>query len=167
MKTCLVIWMLLVSLPLLAEEECIFDQEAQKEAYVELQKKYPGSRYIEEEYKLIIPKDAHQITLKRGGCVHFGITIELRIARTEDYENEDIFFSKVLELVTEYGQELIDPKALERTIKEKKWQEIKGEEGTYYFLYSEAVTAFEVFRNHDREHTVIHASLIRKYKVEA
>ncbi|MDH3671537.1 MAG: hypothetical protein OES46_10280 [Gammaproteobacteria bacterium] len=158
MKTWLAIWMLLVSLPLLAEEECIFDQEAQKETHVELQKKYPGSRYIEEEYKLIIPKDGHQIILKRGGCAHFGITIELRIARTEEYEDEDIFFSKVLELVTEYGQELIDPKKLARTIKERRWQEIKQEEGTYYFLCSEAVTAFEVFRNHDREHTTIHAS---------
>lgn len=158
MKTCLAIWMLLVSLPLLAEEECIFDQETQKEAYVELQKKYPGSRYIEEEYKLIIPKDGHQITLKRGGCVHFGITIELHLPRTEEYEDEDIFFSKILDLVTEYGQELIDPKKLARTIKERRWQEIKQEKGAYYFLYSEAVTAFEVYRNHDRERTTIGAS---------
>jgi hypothetical protein len=111
--------MLLVSLPLLADEGCIFDQQEQENAYVELQKKYPGSRYIKEEYKLIIPKDGHQITFKRGGCVHFGITIELRIPRTEEYENENIFFSKIVDLVTEYGQELIDPKKLARTIKEK------------------------------------------------
>ncbi len=150
--------MLLVSIPLLANEECIYDQKEQKEAYVGLQKKYPGSRYIEDEHKLIIPKDRHQITLKRGGCVHFGITIELRIPRTEEYENEDIFFSKILELVTEYGQELIDPDKLKQTIKDKKWYEIKEKEGAYYFLSYEKVTAFEVYRNHDREHTTISAS---------
>ncbi|MFQ5936959.1 MAG: hypothetical protein ACE5LB_11195 [Acidiferrobacterales bacterium] len=152
------IFTLLASIPLLAKEECIYDQKKQKEAYVELQRKYSGSRYIEDEYQLIIPKDGHQITLKRGGCVHFGITIELHIPRTEEYENEDIFFSKILDLVTEYGQELIDPKKLERTIKDKKWLEIKQKEGAYYFLYYEAVSSFEVYRNHDREHTTIGAS---------
>ena len=158
MKIWLTIFILLVSIPLLADEECIYDQKEQKDAYVELQKKYPGSRYSEDEHKLIIPKDGHQITLRRGGCVHFGITIELHIPRTEEYDNEDIFFSKILDLVTEYGQELIDPKKLKRTIKDKKWYEIKEKEGAYYFLSYEKVTAFEVYRNHDKENTTLGAS---------
>lgn len=150
--------MLLISIPLLAEEECIFDQNEQRQAYIKLQEKYSGSRYVEHERKLVIPKDGQQITLKRGGCVHFGMTIELRTRKTERYEKEGSFFAEILALVTEYGQEFIDPKKLEKTIENKKWLAVERNGGALYFLYYETVTSFEVYRNHDGEQTTIGVS---------
>lgn len=161
MKIFLAIIMLLFSSPVQAgEEECIFDQEDQKKAYIELEKKYPGSTYIEEEYKLLIPRDGNQITLKRGGCVHFGITIDLRIPKTTEYNNEDKFFAKILELSTEFGHEVIDPEKLEKIIKDKKWKNLGTEQddGAYYFLPYGNLTAFEAYMRHDKEYTTISAS---------
>jgi len=137
------------------EEECIFDQEEQKAAYLALEKKYPGSRYIEDQYKLIIPRSGHQITLRRGGCVHFGVTIEFQTSRTQEYDDEDVFFSKVMDLVGEYGQGLIDLEKLAQSIQDKNWFESKLDESVYYFLAYPDVAAYETYRKHDHQHTTI------------
>ncbi len=137
------------------EEECIFDQEEQKAAYLALEKKYPGNRYVEDEYKLVIPKSGHQITLRRGGCVHFGVSIELRTPKTQLYEDDDVFFSKIMDLVNEYGQGLIDPEKLAQSIQDRNWSESKLDESVYYFVAYPDVAAFEIYRKHDHQHTII------------
>ena len=139
------------------EEECIFDQDAQDAAYRELEKKYPGSRYLEHEYKLIILVGGDQITLRRGGCVHFGISIELRSSKTGEYDDEAVFTAKVMDLVTEYGQDLIRPDMLEKSINAENRHVTKNDSGVYYFLpYPDAT--FEMFLRHDQEHTIIGVS---------
>lgn len=139
------------------EEECIYDQDEQEKAYLELEKKYPGSRYVEDQHKLLISDHGDEVTLRRGGCVHFGISVELRIIRTQKYESETVFLSKVTDLVTEYGWELIDLETLHHSISSKKWYFTKDETGAYYFLsYPDAT--FEMFRRHDDEYTVIGVS---------
>jgi hypothetical protein len=142
----------------IADEECIFDQAEQHKRYLQMQEEYEGSRYIEKEHKLIIPKNGTEITLKRGGCVHFGITIEYRVPKTTKYENEDLFFAKIIELVAEYGQELIDPERLKETIKARKWQKIEGGNGGYYFIGYEGVISFEAFQKQSAKHTTVVAS---------
>jgi hypothetical protein len=138
-----------------ADEECIFDQKAQKEAYLELEDKYEGSRYIERESKLIIPSNGNEITLRRGGCVHFGITVELKILRTDAYEDEARFFRKIVELVSAYGRELMDPKALKVQIDGKKWHKANVKKGGLYLLQYEGLTSVEIYRNHEDKHTIL------------
>lgn len=161
MKTFFCILTLLLSSPANAgEEECIFDQKAQVEAYIELEKKYTGSTYLKKENHLIIPTDEGKITLRRGGCVHFGITIDLQVPKTTKYNNEDKFFAKILELATTYGYEVIDKKILTKIIKDKNWQNLGTEQddGAYYFLPYKGLSAFEAYMRHDDKYTVISAS---------
>lgn len=161
MKTFLAIFILLLSSPANAgEEECIFDQKAQVEAYIELEKKYTGSTYIKEEHRLIIPTEEGEITLKRGGCVHFGITIDLQVPKTEKYNDEDKFFAKILELATTYGFEVIDKEILTKIIKDKNWKNLGTEQtdGAYYFLPYKGLSAFEAYMRHDKKHTTISVS---------
>ncbi len=159
MKTIVTVLLLLTASPLMAEEEeCLYDQAEQKTKYLELQKKYPGSRYVEDEYKLLIPRKGHEISLKRGGCVHFGITIELRLPKTDDFKNEVAFFEKIVELVTEFGRELIDPEKLKKNMKEKKWSNQSGEGELYYFIGYKSVTAFEAYQRDEEGKTIIGAS---------
>ncbi len=139
----------------IADEECIFDQEEQHKRYLQMQKEYAGSRYIEREHKLVISKNGVEITLRRGGCVHFGITIEYRVPKTTRYENETLFFAKITELVTEYGQELVDPEKLKKTIQARKWHKIEGDRGGYYFIGYEGVISFEAFQKHSAKHTTV------------
>lgn len=150
--------LILLSTPLMAEEECIFDQEEQKEKYLELEKKYPGSRYVEKEYELIIPRNDHQIILKRGGCVHFGITIELHLPETNEFRNEKAFFEKIIKMIEEFGGEMINLEVLRKKIAEKKWRDFSGDGGFYYFVNYEGLTAFEAYSRDEAGMTIIGVS---------
>lgn len=154
----LLIIVILISTPLSAEEECVFDQAAQKAKYHELQKQYPGSQYLESEYKLVIPREASQISLTRGGCVHFGISIEAKMPLTRRFQTEDAFFEKILALVTEFGQELVSPDELGQIIARKKWKNLSDEQGMYYFIPLSGLTAFEAYQRADGNQTIIGAS---------
>jgi len=137
------------------DEQCIFDQDEQKQAYLELEKKYEGSEYVEEKYALLIPWKGDLITLKRGGCVHFGVSIELQSIKTDQFEDVEVFFSKILELVTEFDQGLIDREKLERSIQDENWHENRLGSDIHYSLAYPDVSAFEIFRRHDQENTTI------------
>ena len=154
----LIIILILISAPLSAEEECVFDQAAQKAKYLELQKKYPDSQYIESEYKLLIPREASQISLSRGGCVHFGITIEETMPLTHRFLTEDAFFEKIFELVTEFGQELVPAEELAQIITQKKWKNLSDEHGMYYFIPFSGLMAFEAHQRDEGNQTIIGAS---------
>ena len=154
----LVIILILISTSLSAEEECVFDQAAQKAKYFELQKKYPGSQYIESEYKLVIPQGASQISLSRGGCAHFGITIEEKMPLNRRFQTEDAFFKKILALVTEFGQELVTPEELAQIVAQKKWKNLSSEQGMYYFIPLSGLTAFEAYQRDEGNQTIIGAS---------
>jgi hypothetical protein len=139
------------------EEECIYDQDEQVNAYLELEKKYPGSRYVEDKYELQIPENGDQVTLRRGGCVHFGIYIEFRTARTEQFEDESAFFAKVSDLIGDYGQKLLEPAMLENSRAKQSVEIVELHDGVYYVLpHPDAV--FETWRRHDEEHTTIGVS---------
>ena len=140
------------------EEQCIFDQDEQKKAYLELEKQYEGSEYVEEKYALLIPWKGDLITLKRGGCVHFGVSIELQTIKTDQFEDAGVFFSKILELVTEFDQGLIDREKLGQSIQDENWHENRLGNDIHYSLAYPDVSAFEIFRRHDREHTIIGVS---------
>jgi hypothetical protein len=139
------------------EEECIFDQHEQEEAYRALEQKYPGSRYVEGEYHLLIPLDGDQVILRRGGCVHFGIAIEFRTNRTDEYDDESDFFARVSDLIADYGQDLLTPEMLEESRSGRAPVVEAFADGIYYLLpYPDAT--FEAFCRHDPDHTTLGVS---------
>ena len=140
------------------QEQCIFDQDEQKQTYLELEKQYEGSEYVEERYALLIPWNGGLVTLRRGGCVHFGVMIELQTNKTDHFEDAEVFFSKILELVTEFDQGLIDKVKLAQSIRNENWQKNRLDSDVYYSLAYPDVSAFEIFRKHDKQHTTIGVS---------
>ena len=141
-----------------AAEECLFDQDGQHAAYLELQTAHSGSRYEEDKARLIILRNGDILTLRRGGCVHFGITIELQTPRTEAYATEAAFFAKIVELVAEFGGELVQADKLAENIEQQMWHNGSDEDGMVYFIGYEGVQAFEVYQRHSETHTTIGAS---------
>ena len=151
--------LLAMTQPLLAEEEeCIFDQDQQRLEYKKLEKQYIGSKYIEEEYKLIIPRGESQVHLHKGGCVHYGITIELIQPKTDKYASQKTLFAEIVSLVQEYGQGMADSKYLLTLLDQKKWTDMSDNNDRYYFVHYENVTAFEIYQRNEDSQTIVGVS---------
>ena len=140
------------------DEDCLFDQYEQHAAYLELQKAHPGSRYMEDSPRLVIPRNGNILTLRRGGCVHFGISIELQTPRTDAYISEAAFFAKILEFVSEFGGQMVQADKLAENIKQQKWHNASDEDVMYYFIGYEGVEGVEVYQRHTQALTTIGAS---------
>lgn len=154
-KYILITILVLISTPLYAEDDCLFDQEEQTNEYIKLQKKYPDSKYIKKEYKLVIPRNGYELILRRGGCEHFGIRIELNLPKTNDFKTENVFFKKIVELIKEFGEELISPEELKQIIINKKWTDFSDKKGMYYFIEYTELTSFEVYQRHSDTQTTL------------
>jgi hypothetical protein len=118
-----------------AEEECNFDETA----YIVFINKYSkenGNSKIESDGKtLIVNRDNEEIRIKGGGCIHLGESIELKTG----YEyTEEQFLQKTLDLSIEFGQWLINTRALKESIKKGKYQKIEDT----YFIEVDAMTVF-------------------------
>ncbi|MDH3975180.1 MAG: hypothetical protein OEV42_12940 [Deltaproteobacteria bacterium] len=137
------------------EEECIFDQKEQLLEYKRLEKQYAGSEYIENEYKLVIPKGKNQVHLRKGGCVHYGMTIELVQPKTDKYRVDKPFFSEVISLLEAYGQDMVDMKLLRKLLDDKQWTDMSNESGRYFFINYEDYTSFEIYERNDDSQTII------------
>ncbi len=86
-----------------AEEECIFDQAAQLRHYTEMAQRIDGARFHEAERLLIVERDAEAITVRRGGCVHFGLVITHTAPFIEAEAQRDAVFARAVALVAEFG----------------------------------------------------------------
>jgi hypothetical protein len=151
--------LLAISLPLSAgEEECIFDQDRQRLKYKELEKQYTGSKYIEEEYRLVIPRGNSRVHLGIGGCVHYGVAIELIQPGTNKYQSEKTFFAEIIRLVQEYGQGMADTNKLKTLLDQKKWTEMSDNDGRYYFVHYDDVTVFEIYQRNEDSQTIVGVS---------
>ena len=69
---------------------CDLDQAERHRKNLQLQKKYPGSKYTEKNHTILIPKGGEEISLNIGGCVHNGVAIELKTKMTNKYNDEAI-----------------------------------------------------------------------------
>lgn len=158
MKTKILIYAILLLLPIMSiadNDDCDFDQSERIRNNLQLQTKYPGSRYIKEEYKLIIPRGEDEITLNIGGCVHYGVSIELKTKRTNKYDIEDVFMKKIVNLVKDYSQDYIDHKKVENIIAEKRWNNINPETNDFYLFNYDDFSTFQVYRRHEGSITII------------
>jgi len=129
------ILLILISISASAEEECVFDENA----YISFINKYAKENKnlkIESDGKtLVVNRNNEEITVKGGGCVHLGEEIELR---TKQKFTEKQFLQKTLNLATEFGDWLINTKALKESIEKARYQKIDG----IYFIEVDAMTVF-------------------------
>ena len=118
-----------------AEENCIFDETA----YIEFIKKYSkenrNSKIESDGKTLIVNRNSEEILVKGGGCIHLGMAIELR---TKQAYTEEQFLQKTLDLSAEFGNWLINTKALKGSIEKGNYQKIDGT----YFIEVDAMTVF-------------------------
>ena len=124
-----------------AEEECIFDETA----YMEFISRYiaeNGNSQIEPDRRtLIVTRNDESISVKGGGCIHLGMAIELR---TKKEYSEEQFLRKALDLSIEFGDWLINTKALKNSIEIGQFQKINGT----YFIDVDAMTVFSASYDH-------------------
>lgn len=129
------ILLIFISISAYAEEDCIFDETA----YIEFIKKYStenrNSKIEPDGRTLKINRNIEEILVKGGGCIHLGVAIELR---TKQAYTKEQFLQKTLYLSTEFGNWLINTKALKGSIEKGNYQII---DGTYY-IEVDAMTVF-------------------------
>jgi len=129
------ILLIFISVSAYAAEDCVFDETA----YIEFINKYStGNRNskIESDGKtLTVNRKNEEIIVKGGGCSHLGVAIELRTKKTY---TEEQFLQRTLYLSIEFGNWLINTKALKNSIEKSKYQKI---DGTYY-IEVDAMTVF-------------------------
>jgi hypothetical protein len=131
----LCILLILISVSAYAEEECIFDETV----YTEFIKKYraenKNSKIKPDGKTLIVNRNNEAIIVTGGGCVHLGVAIELRTKQTY---SEEQFLQKTLDLSIEFGDWLINTRALQNSIAKGKYQIIDGD----YYIEVDAMTVF-------------------------
>jgi hypothetical protein len=127
--------LILISVSAYAEQECIFDETI----YTEFIKKYStenkNSKIKPDGKTLIVNRSHEAIIVTGGGCVHLGVAIELR---TKQAYSEEQFLQKTLDLSIEFGNWLINTRALQDSIAQGKYQIIDGD----YFIEVDAMTVF-------------------------
>ena len=118
------------------EEDCVFDETA----YFNFINKYitenRNAKIDADRKTLFVNRDNEEIIVTGGGCTHLGVAIELRT--TQAY-TEKAFLKKTQDLAVEFGDWLINTKALMDSIEKGKYQRIDDA----YFIEVDAMTVFE------------------------
>jgi hypothetical protein len=149
----------LLSQPALAnEDECDFDQKAQLENMVALQKKYLGSRLAENNRVVVIPVDEGEVWLGIGGCAHYGVTIEFKTRHRDRYQSEEALMRGALALAKSYAEGIIDYERMRAAIDAKKWTK-ETSPIRYYSLQYDAISTFEIYQDEEGSRAVIGVSL--------
>lgn len=147
--------LLLVQSLAAANDECDFDQDERVRSYLLLEKKYPGSRYLKDEYRLVIPRGADEITLSIGGCVHYGVLVELKTKKTTKFDSEEALMKVAIDLVKEYAQDIIEHKRVEKIVAQKDWNDLASAAHDYYLLNYDDLSTFEVYRRNEGDFTIV------------
>lgn len=141
MKLLLPILFIILSFSAFAEDECIFDETSFIKFINKYNAEHRNSKIKPDRTKLIVSRNNEEIFINGGGCTHLGVTIELRAKKTTYTEEE--FLQKSLDLSVEFGNWLINTKALKSSIEKGKYQKI---DNTYY-IEVDAMTVFNASFN--------------------
>lgn len=129
------ILLIFISVSVYAEQDCVFDETT----YIKFINKYSAenknSKIEPDGRTLIINTNNEEIIVTGGGCIHLGVAIELR---TQQVYTEEQFLQKTLDLSIEFGNWLINTKALKDSIVKGEYQII---DSTYY-IEVDAMTVF-------------------------
>lgn len=148
----------LLLVPLLAvgtAGACDLDQAERERKNLQLQKKYPGSKYNKQNHTLIIPKGKDVISLNIGGCVHHGVAIELKTSKTTQFDDTAKLSEKIYELSKEYSQGIIKHNRVKQIIAGKQWTMINPDIDGYYLLDYDKNANFEFYRRNEQGATYV------------
>ncbi|MDH5432924.1 MAG: hypothetical protein OEY19_03200 [Gammaproteobacteria bacterium] len=134
----LIILLIFISTSIYAEEECVFSENS----YIEFINKYStenkNSKIEPDGKTLLIKRNDEEIKIEGGGCVHLGMTIE---SRSKQAYTEEQFLQKTLKLTIEFGDWLINTKALKNSISNGEYQKVDD----IYYIKVDAMTEFEAY----------------------
>ena len=129
------ILLVFISVSAYAEEDCIFDETAYTEFIKEYSAENKNSKIEPDGKSLIVNRNNEAIIVTGGGCTHLGVAIDLKTNQTY---TEEQFLQKTLDLAIEFGDWLINTKALKNSIAKSKYQIIDGD----YYIEVDAMTVF-------------------------
>jgi hypothetical protein len=129
-------FLLMVSAPVYAQEDCVFDDNAFIRFITDYQANSEKAQIEPDGRTLIVKRDNEVIKVEGGGCVHLAMAIELRSQRSH---TEEEFLQKTLDLAIEFGDWLINTSKLKESIKKENYQIIDG----IYFIQVDAMTVFD------------------------
>jgi len=136
-----------------ADEECVFDQEAQIVRYREMERDIPGARFDPGEKLLTIERGAATITLRRGGCVHLGLYIIYEGPAGPGDAERDAVFARAVALVDEFGGgELVTAAEVAAAIREGAFA---SAEAQLYYLRLPDVAVFSIMWDIDNDRMTI------------
>jgi len=150
---CVLILIYLVSVSV--ANGCDLDQTERDRYNMQLLKKYPGSKYIKKRHTILIPKGENEVSLNIGGCVNYGVMIELKTKKTNKYDDEAKLTKIIYELSKEYSQGIIEHSRVEKGIAGKKWASINPDVEGYYILNYDDNSTFEFYRRNEQESTYV------------
>lgn len=134
-------------------DECNLDQKVRIEENSKIQEQYHGSYLTEDKLILIIPVSEGYIRVNIGGCMHYGIKVELKTSNALKYKNESAFMSKILLLSQSYSQGIINPIKLKKVIDNKDWFQPDPAIKFYFINYNGS--PFEAYENNEGKYTII------------
>lgn len=129
------ILLIFISFSAHAEDDCIFNEAAYGEFINKYSAENRNAKIQPDGKTLIVNRNNEEIIVKGGGCNHLGVAIELISNKTF---TEKQFLEKLLGLSVEFGNWLINTRALKDSIVKGKYQKIND---TYY-IEVDAMTVF-------------------------
>ena len=134
--------LIIIAVSVNAEEACIFDETAYLEFINEYSAHNRNAKILSDGKTLIVNRNDEEISVRGGGCIHLGVSIESSKKRTF---TEGQFLQTTLDLSIEFGSWLINTKALESAIEAGTYRKVDGT----YFIEVDAMTVFNA--SHDSQ----------------
>jgi len=156
--TALMILLLLFAQPLIADDECNFDQQNQIEVLRRLQSKYEKSKLAEEERTLTIERGKSTIYFQRGGCEHLGISIKYRTKDNRNFNDQNALFDQAEKLIEEFGQEFIKIDEIKKLITDKKYKLLQENNPRIYAINYKHLSYFEITFSESEGYKIIEVS---------
>lgn len=139
-------------------QECDFDQDTRIRDNIQLKKKYPGSYLAGKNLVLVVPVREGEVRINIGGCVDYGVTVELRLKHASPRRSVDELMQKILYLAKTYSQNIVELEKLQNAIQKNDWTQPQEDNRDFFLNYDSAYT-FEGYEHDDRGGAVIGFSL--------
>jgi len=117
----------------IAEDDCVFDVDAQKEIVQEYIQKNKDAQPGQTDIDIVLSRGNESINISRGGCDHFEISV---VSISNRQYSEQDFFDKSIVLIEEFSKEIVDIELLKEAISNKNWEEFEGR----YFINIDMAT---------------------------
>jgi len=123
-----------------------------------LQKKYAGSKIVEDGLVILIPVSDGEVSLNIGGCSQYGVDIELKTTAGEKYILEESIKLTTIDLMEKYSNGVVNVARLKKSISES-WRKLGI--NSYVVKYGGEGDTFLVSKSVEGKYTIISVSYQR------